>query len=188
MFHFDNVFSVTSIGSSDNHEKNIGDPNSTHQHNDMVDLCAPGYDVKVQPDHNWELYSSGTSFAAPFVSGTVALMLSVNHCLDNEDIELILKHVRTCAWALSCAPLPTEFATKVRTIVATPSAGMNVNCMQRIVYGNVFVQNPRNNSTILPLPFDANRGINMVHCDVLESHIMNSTRYFRSNCNTTTAL
>jgi len=88
---FDNVFSVTSIGSSDNHEKNIGDPNSTHQHNDMVDLCAPGYDVKVQPDHNWELYSSGTSFAAPFVSGTVALMLSVNNCLDNEDIEFILK-------------------------------------------------------------------------------------------------
>ena len=88
---FDNVFSVTSIGSQDNHEKSIGDPNSTHQHNDMVDLCAPGYDVKVLPDHNWELYSSGTSFAAPFVSGTVALMMSVNPCLDNQDIELILK-------------------------------------------------------------------------------------------------
>ena len=46
--------------------------------------------------------------------------------------ELILKHVLTCARALSCEPLPKEFATKVRTTVAMPSAGINVNCMHRI--------------------------------------------------------
>ena len=42
-----NVFSVTSIGANDNHEKIAGDPLSTHQHNATVDLSAPGYDVAI---------------------------------------------------------------------------------------------------------------------------------------------
>ncbi len=87
-----NVFSVTSIGPNDNHEKIAGDPLSTHQHNATVDLCAPGYDVAISAAPGWYLTSSGTSFAAPLISGIVALMLDVNPCLSNVDIEYILKN------------------------------------------------------------------------------------------------
>jgi hypothetical protein len=87
-----NVFSVTSIGPNDNHEKISGDPLSTHQHNATVDLCAPGYDVAISAAPGWYLTSSGTSYAAPLISGVVALMLDVNPCLSNLDIEYILKN------------------------------------------------------------------------------------------------
>lgn len=86
------VFSVTSIGSANNHEQYAGDPTSTHQHNQMVDLSAPGYAVAIAPMEGWYMNSSGTSFAAPFVTGTVGLMLDVNPCLSNANIEMILKN------------------------------------------------------------------------------------------------
>lgn len=88
---FDKVFSVTSIGQYDNHMQIANDPTSTHQHNDKVDLSAPGYDVAINPAENWYFNSSGTSYAAPIVSGTVGLMLSVNPCLSRKDIDTILK-------------------------------------------------------------------------------------------------
>lgn len=88
---YNNVFSVTSIGEFDNHERVAGDPNSTHQHNSNIDLCAPGYEVWISPSQNWETTGSGTSFACPFVSGTVALMRAINPCLSNDDISYILK-------------------------------------------------------------------------------------------------
>ena len=88
---YDNVFSVTSIGKNDNHERIIGDPNSTHQHNIAVDLSAPGYDVPITAAPNWYLDGSGTSYASPIVVGTVGLMLSVNPCLSNWEIETYLK-------------------------------------------------------------------------------------------------
>lgn len=85
------VFSVSSVGEFNNHEEWIGDPSSTHQHNDSVDLCAPGYGVSISPAQGWVIQSSGTSYAAAYVSGTVALMLSVNKCLSNQSIASLLK-------------------------------------------------------------------------------------------------
>jgi uncharacterized protein (DUF2141 family) len=57
----------------------------------MVDIAAPGYDVALSAAPGWYLNTSGTSFAAPYVSGTAALMLAVNPCLTNDDLETLLK-------------------------------------------------------------------------------------------------
>lgn len=89
---YTNVFSVTSVGPTNNHERIIGDPSSTHQHNLAVDVSAPGYDVSISAAPNWYLNTSGTSFACAYVTGTVGLMLSLNKCITNSDIELILKN------------------------------------------------------------------------------------------------
>ena len=85
------VISISSVGPLDNHERTIGNPATTHQHNSSVDLCAPGYDVALTVGSGWYLTGNGTSFAAPYVSGTVALMLAVNPCLTPDDVEMILK-------------------------------------------------------------------------------------------------
>ena len=88
---YEHVFSVTSIGENDNHERNVGDPHSTHQHNTSVDLSAPGYYVPITAAPGWYYTGSGTSYAAPIVSGTVGLMVAINPCISNSDIESILK-------------------------------------------------------------------------------------------------
>jgi len=88
---YDHVFSVTSIGENDNHERNIGDPNTTHQHNTTVDLSAPGYYVPITAAPGWYYNGSGTSYASPIVSGTVGLMVAANPCISNSDIASILK-------------------------------------------------------------------------------------------------
>ena len=88
---YEEVLSVTSIGPNDNHERTIGDTTSTHQHNNMVDLSAPGYDIALSPSSGYYTTSNGTSFAAPLVSGTIGLMLSKAPCLTVEEIESILK-------------------------------------------------------------------------------------------------
>lgn len=88
---YNHVFAVTSIGPNSNHERVPGNSSSTHQHNSSVDICAPGYDVAISSGPGWYLTSNGTSFAAPYVSGTVALMVAVNPCLTNDDIDSILR-------------------------------------------------------------------------------------------------
>jgi hypothetical protein len=55
-------------------------------------LAAPGYKVNISDSPVNYMTASGSSYAAPFVTGTVALMLSVNPCLDNDEIEQILKN------------------------------------------------------------------------------------------------
>jgi hypothetical protein len=88
---FDHVIAVSSVGPMDNHERFPGNPSSTHQHNQSVDICAPGYDVLLSYAPGTYGAVNGTSFASPIVSGTVALMLSVNPCLSFEQVEEILK-------------------------------------------------------------------------------------------------
>ena len=88
---YNHVFSVSSVGSEDNHERVIGDASSTHQHNDSVDLCAPGYDVALTIAPGVYVTGNGSSFAAPYVTGTVGLMLALNPALTPDEIEVILK-------------------------------------------------------------------------------------------------
>jgi hypothetical protein len=86
------VIAVSSVGPQNNHERTIGDPTTTHQHNDKVDVLAPGYDVALTVASGWYLTGNGTSFAAPYVSGLVGLIKSVNPCLSFEEVEFILKN------------------------------------------------------------------------------------------------
>jgi hypothetical protein len=85
------VFAVSSVGPTNNHEATPGNAATAFQHNDSVDLCAPGYNVLLSIASGNYLTGNGTSFSAPYVSGTVALMLAVNPCLTLEQIEQILK-------------------------------------------------------------------------------------------------
>ena len=77
-----------------------------HAHNQYVDLCAPSKNISViragvqptpgpmqQPPFGPSRYNTGggTSYAAPIVSGTIGLMLSVNPCLSPASVEAILK-------------------------------------------------------------------------------------------------
>ena len=87
---YNHVFAVTSIGPNDNHERTPGNLATTHQHNSSVDICAPGYDVAISAGPGWYLTNNGTSFAAPYVTGTVALMIAANPCITNEKIESLL--------------------------------------------------------------------------------------------------
>ncbi|MGM0480269.1 MAG: S8 family serine peptidase [Bacteroidota bacterium] len=87
---FNNVIAVSSVNANDNHEAVQNDPTSTHQHNSSVDLVAPGYNIPLAIANNQYVHGSGTSFAAPLVSGTIGLMLDVNPCLTPAAIENIL--------------------------------------------------------------------------------------------------
>lgn len=86
----DHVISVTGIGKDENHERIIGDPTITFQHNDKVDISAPGYDVVLSDAPGSYITGTGSSFASPIVSGTIALMFAANECLTNEEVEAIL--------------------------------------------------------------------------------------------------
>lgn len=85
------VFAVSSVGPNNNHEATPGNAATAFQHNDSVDLCAPGYNVLLSIASGNYLTGNGTSFSAPYVSGTIALMLAVNPCLTQAQIEQILK-------------------------------------------------------------------------------------------------
>ena len=88
---YDNVFAVSSVGANDNHQRTPGNPNTTHHHNSSIDIMAPGYDVPITAAPGWYLTGSGTSFAAPIVSGTVALMVSAYPEITNQEIDSILR-------------------------------------------------------------------------------------------------
>lgn len=103
----DHVIAVTAVG----HLYELGDPDPSHNNqkdkfeltgnyfsvttnNDRVDLAAPGWYVLSQVDGQATGtygYTSGTSFAAPIVTGTIGLMFDLNYCLTQEEVETILK-------------------------------------------------------------------------------------------------
>ncbi len=84
----------------DVHEEVIGDSATAHHHHPTVDICAPGYNVPTTDIMGLGGSSNGnyanvwgTSFAAPQVSGTVGLILSVNPCLTaNEAVDVLLNN------------------------------------------------------------------------------------------------
>lgn len=77
------------------------DPNKLHTTNNRVDICAPGIQVFQYASYllggyiNWTgqptFYGNGTSSAAPYVSGTIGLMLSLNDCLNPDEVEDIIQ-------------------------------------------------------------------------------------------------
>jgi len=64
----------------------------THARNEYIDLCAPGAFIPTPTVNNSYTVCWGTSVAAPFVAGTIALLLSVNPNLTPAEIETILKN------------------------------------------------------------------------------------------------
>lgn len=61
--------------------------------NEKVDIMAPGYDIFQYSYflNNGALYGTGTSYAAPQVSGTIGLMLSLNACLTSKEVEDVIQ-------------------------------------------------------------------------------------------------
>jgi subtilisin family serine protease len=53
---------------------------------EYIDLCAPGVNILATSKDGSYVYGSGTSFAAPFVTGVIALMISKYPQLTNEQI------------------------------------------------------------------------------------------------------
>lgn len=96
------VLSVTSVGHKYNighqgnsnwkdvHDRIIGSELKTHQHNDAVDICAPGYEVLSTMGSGYS-ESNGTSFAAPQVATTAALVMVVNPSLTAKQVIDIIK-------------------------------------------------------------------------------------------------
>ena len=73
----------------DVHEPIIGN-STTHQHNDKVDLVAPGYRIPSLKSNNTYGNYWGTSLSAPQVAATCALMFAVNPDLTSDEVRNIL--------------------------------------------------------------------------------------------------
>lgn len=87
-----------------------------------VDVAAPGDNI-VSASHSYDnmyLYSSGTSMAAPMVSGIAALMLSENPDLSAQEVVSILKKTVDTKSALS-GKISTGGRVKAAQNVPTPT-------------------------------------------------------------------
>jgi serine protease len=79
-----NVISVASTDSQDN----LSTSSCFGNH---LFMSAPGVGIRSTSTNNLYTMNGGTSFAAPMVSATIALMKSINPCLTQEDIRFILR-------------------------------------------------------------------------------------------------
>ncbi|MGQ9819345.1 MAG: S8 family serine peptidase [Candidatus Kapaibacteriales bacterium] len=86
--HYPSNFSeVISVGASTQDGK-IG---STSNYGPFVDIYAPGYQIFTTTLDGKYRYVSGTSFSAPIISATCAILLEINHSLSSEEIISSLK-------------------------------------------------------------------------------------------------
>jgi hypothetical protein len=143
---YDHVISVTSIGALDNHEN--GGPGSTHQHNSTVDLSAPGYNVALSNSAGNYFSSNGTSFAAPIVTGTIGLMLSVNPCLTPDQVETILKETAVNIDALNPNYLGLLGAGRLNAAAAVLAA-KNLNTLQISATTTTFCEKEKGTITLV---------------------------------------
>jgi len=81
---FDQVIAVSAINEVDQKA-------SFSNYGDYIDFCAPGVHVLTTWKNGTYAYRDGTSFAAPFVTGVVALMLSKEPSLDPENVTATLR-------------------------------------------------------------------------------------------------
>lgn len=94
---YNNVISVSSVSSSDKFESTWCCLNPcgymmVHSHNSSVDIVAPGFCVySTTAINNYDIWGTGTSFAAPIVAGAIALMKSINPCLNTSQADMMLK-------------------------------------------------------------------------------------------------
>jgi len=63
------------------------------QFNESIDICAPARSYLLGNDlcRNETIYGGATSSTAPYITGVIGLMWSVNYCLDSYETESILK-------------------------------------------------------------------------------------------------
>jgi subtilisin family serine protease len=92
------IFSGWAFAEACNNNSYFPTPNGlllTHTSNSAVDILAPNNDVFLSPlfaETGVIAYGGGgTSGSAPLVSGTAALMISLNHCLTSDEVDDILK-------------------------------------------------------------------------------------------------
>lgn len=92
---FENVITVSAISDSDGKCGGSGDRTSQGEddriatdsnYGDGVDIAAPGIDILSTIPNNRYGFMSGTSMAAPYVSGTAALIISNNPGIEPDEV------------------------------------------------------------------------------------------------------
>ncbi len=81
---YENVIAVSAINETDQKA-----PFSNY--GEYIDFCAPGVNILSTWPNATYAYGSGTSFATPFVTGVVAVMLSQYPYLSNENVKATLR-------------------------------------------------------------------------------------------------